>query len=239
MQYHGVKIATPGKSWSVTASVAGRPVYLGVFPDPQQAARAFDLATFQATGDLRRLNFPEDFREATVDLMCRACGEVKPVASFRVPTFPLPKTLWHCDVCRQKISDDRRQRYFTKHQCSPTTRHKRQSVTNGLKSLLRAAAYRADERNLPFALDLPVVRELWERQGGRCALTGRVMRLAAVRDDLYTAASIDQIRPGKGYTKDNVQLTCWAANVAKQALTTQEFLDLCRDVVTTLGGVAQ
>ncbi len=237
MKYHGVKVATAGRSWSATACVAGRAVYLGVFSTPEEAARAFDSKTFEATGDLRRLNFPREYHDATTDLACRECNQVKPVAAFRVPGRPHPKTVWHCDDCRQQSATRRIDRHQTQHGHSRATGHRKQSIENALRWLLYRAKSRAVERDLDFDLDLTFIAGLWASQSGRCKLTGRTMLLGRGHETRPSAASIDRIRSDGGYTQDNVQLACWAANVAKQSFTIAEFVALCRDVVSIAGDV--
>lgn len=73
--------------------------------------------------------------------------------------------------------------------------------------------------------------ELWEKQGGVCALTGTTL-VPGVN------ASLDHIVPkAKGGTNalDNLQWVCIPANQAKSDLSTEEFVDLCRRVVAKFG----
>ena len=48
---------------------------------------------------------------------------------------------------------------------------------------------------------------------------------------VYTNVSIDQIDPGKGYTKDNIQLICMGVNQMKSDLSMSELLFLCKQVL--------
>lgn len=69
--------------------------------------------------------------------------------------------------------------------------------------------------------------DLWERQGGRCAYTGRV--LTPGQD-----ASLDHIVPrskGGSNHPHNLQWVSAAVNTAKQDLSENEFLNLCAQVV--------
>jgi len=43
--------------------------------------------------------------------------------------------------------------------------------------------------------------------------------------------SIDRIDSSKGYVEGNIQLVCRAVNYAKHALSQQEFIELCKEVV--------
>jgi len=69
------------------------------------------------------------------------------------------------------------------------------------------------------------LRELWDKQGGKCALTGR---------PLNKDAEIDHILPiarGGDNSKENSRWLCRQVNQAKHALTDDEFFILCRSVM--------
>lgn len=71
---------------------------------------------------------------------------------------------------------------------------------------------------------------LWKSQRGLCALTGRRL----TREN----AEIDHKRPqvrGGGDGIENLQWVCKVANRAKRDLTDEEFLALCREVVSRCG----
>ena len=72
--------------------------------------------------------------------------------------------------------------------------------------------------------------KLLERQGYRCALTGRYLR--------PDYCSLDHIMPrkhGGQHALANCQLVCPEANGAKGSMTQAEFLQLCREVVRMHG----
>jgi len=65
-------------------------------------------------------------------------------------------------------------------------------------------------------IDHTDLMELWEKQGGRCALSGVMMTHHIYRGDRKDFnVSIDRIRPHEGYTKDNIQLVAWRVNIMK------------------------
>ena len=71
------------------------------------------------------------------------------------------------------------------------------------------------------------LKTLFDSQNGKCALTGRDL-------DLYTM-ELDHIIPrSKGGLNviSNVQWTCEEANQAKKNLTDDDFIKLCKEVVT-------
>ena len=71
---------------------------------------------------------------------------------------------------------------------------------------------------------------LWKRQRGRCALTGRRL----TREN----AHLDHIAPlarGGGDGIENLRWVCHEANLAKRALSDEQFVALCASVVRWIG----
>lgn len=81
------------------------------------------------------------------------------------------------------------------------------------RQLLNTAAYVSRQENRPFDLTHNFVLELL-----RAALATGAMTCEANRPD---TVSIDQIRPGEGYTQANVQIVPWWYNAAKHDFTTE------------------
>ena len=74
------------------------------------------------------------------------------------------------------------------------------------------------------------VAHLWHEQRGRCALTGRPLT--------REGAQLDHIIPktrGGGDNVENLQWLCREANIAKRAMTDDEFIALCSDVMRWIG----
>lgn len=67
---------------------------------------------------------------------------------------------------------------------------------------------------------------MWERQRGRCALTGVMMEMRGPH-----GVTLDRIDPTRGYYRDNVVLVTLRANQAKGNMTMREFRQLCRQVL--------
>jgi hypothetical protein len=62
---------------------------------------------------------------------------------------------------------------------------------------------------------------LWFKQSGRCAITGKPM---AYKSGNLASVSIDRIDSNIGYIEGNVQLVCQAINLGKGAHTNQEII---------------
>ena len=98
------------------------------------------------------------------------------------------------------------------------------------------AKIRARKSGWNFDLSLDFLEQLWNKQRGLCALTGQPMSLSS-EDNRWDSdlCSLDRIDAELGYTQDNVQLTTSRANYAKGVLSTQEFVEMCKQVVNYHG----
>lgn len=74
------------------------------------------------------------------------------------------------------------------------------------------------ERFEEIDIDRQFLADLWEQQGGRCALTGLLM----TSDKSLKSVSLDRKIQDRGYTKKNVQLVCKFANLAKHTHSDEE-----------------
>lgn len=100
-----------------------------------------------------------------------------------------------------------------------------------LQSRWLGARDRAKSKNIYFDLTKEFLLDLWDKQEGKCALTGLDMTYDMYNGRTYTNVSIDRIDVSKGYTKDNVQLVCMAANQAKSDLTDEQLYQICKGIV--------
>lgn len=77
-------------------------------------------------------------------------------------------------------------------------------------------------------VDRDYLYQLFKEQGGRCALSGVVLKIEV---GAVAALSLDKIKPELGYTKGNVQWLAWAVNRAKGDMEEDVFLDMCRQIL--------
>jgi len=90
----------------------------------------------------------------------------------------------------------------------------------------------AEARKLAFDLTIEEAWELFEEQGGLCALTGLPLSQRPSSGGAPTAesASLDRIDNTRGYSPDNVQWVLKDINWMKGTFTQDRFLELCRAV---------
>ena len=89
----------------------------------------------------------------------------------------------------------------------------------------------ARAKGLTHTITVDFLKDLWEEQRGRCALTG--VKLGFIGSG-WTAASLDRINPNLGYVPSNVQWTCWRPNEAKSNMTNDDFVAMCYAVASTV-----
>lgn len=75
------------------------------------------------------------------------------------------------------------------------------------------------------------IKELYIKQKGKCAITGKQMTYLDSQDKGNYNVSISRIDPNKDYTKNNIQLIGAIINRRKRDLDENEFLLICDDIV--------
>lgn len=127
-------------------------------------------------------------------------------------------------ACTRKCSQSYRQREVYKDKY--TTIHRSLNPKNFLKALSKKKATRRD-------LSIDFLMELYEKQSGRCALSGRIMTYQTGAGRIPTNISIDRIDSRVGYEPCNIQLVCIQANKMKAELSSEDLTGWCEDIVNT------
>lgn len=90
------------------------------------------------------------------------------------------------------------------------------------------------QRSIPFDLTIEDAWSLFEKQSGRCALTGTEISFAETTREYWakgTTASLDRIDSSSGYELGNVQWVHKDINKMKQNFPEERFIELCKMVV--------
>lgn len=115
--------------------------------------------------------------------------------------------------------------------CSGMARHKNPSWS-GYKDIpghfFGIAKRGAEERSIEFAITIEQVQAQWEKQGGKCALTG--MELVFKPKSLDRTASIDRIDSKRGYVIGNIQFVHKKINKMKNNIDEDLFVEMCKRV---------
>ncbi len=107
---------------------------------------------------------------------------------------------------------------------------------NLMREMVSNCKARAKKRGLEFDLDYNFIKELNEKQNGKCIYTGLDLNWTPGKGKGQRwcppdRASMDRVDPLKGYTKDNVQLVTDFANRFKTFMSHEDILDFARRII--------
>lgn len=188
---------------------------------------------------------------------CYKCKEIKELSEFYKDCTDKLGYAKACKICSRKLTDDYQKNhpdYFKlkgkehyKKEDNPKKYQKYRlkyldyvdnclrSVRGRLSSTLDAARTRAVKKTYEYNLTLDWLVNMYEKQDGKCILTGMPFVLDRNEDgNRYQrpyAPSIDRIDPSKGYTKDNVRLVCVIVNLALNRFGEDVFSNMCHSYV--------
>lgn len=115
---------------------------------------------------------------------------------------------------------------------------KGQTLVGKLANLATQSKYRANKSGLGHEVNCKFLQDLWNKQAGKCALSGLDMTIRGERGtDLYwNSVSIDRIDSSKGYLIGNVQLVCTGVNYMKKDMSDDMFIRFCKTVTEKQNG---
>lgn len=88
----------------------------------------------------------------------------------------------------------------------------------------------AKERNLNFEITLDEIWELFKKQDGKCALSGKQLNFNSTRKRSDGNASLDRKDSKIGYIINNVQWVDKKINMSKQGMSNEEFINMCKEI---------
>lgn len=107
-------------------------------------------------------------------------------------------------------------------------------VGNISASLYGRIKWIADRREIPFKVSIEYLAKLFEKQNGKCALSGLEITTPITWKDGRRRkdynASLDRIDSSKPYIENNVQWVTKEINMMKQQFNQERFLDLCSTI---------
>jgi len=143
--------------------------------------------------------------------MCTSCNKVKLLSQFE--TFKEGQVRGICQQC------------VTAHRAKKTSATP-ESYLRVLNVQLKSQRLKQD---IEYGITTEDVIDMWEMQGGKCALSGMLM--THQRDGTYGDrkkkefnASIDRINPQGPYVRENVQLVAARVNTMKHTLGEDMFM---------------
>lgn len=159
------------------------------------------------------------------ELTCKICNCIKVIEDFSAIKYTKYGVRYQCKPCYNIIVARRRH--------VNSTRKKYVDTFSGFCSAtFQSAKTNARAREIYFNLPLGYIKVLWDKQEGKCAVTGLAMqhtaRVGRTVPPNDFKASIDRIDSEKGYTPDNVRLVCWFINDWKKNRSDDTLLQLIK-----------
>lgn len=155
--------------------------------------------------------------------LCSHCKKYKPATEFSKSTRNKHRNMLNnsCKECYKTFYNSNRKNI---RECL--------ALDKVLKVRLHDALIRAKKKNLFIDITITDLQNLWNKQNGRCAITNFPMTLIIGngKRNKYNL-SIDRIDSSKGYTKDNIQLVCSAANMMKGYMEYSELIQFCKAII--------
>lgn len=141
-------------------------------------------------------------------LLCHVCRQYLPVENFNMAggnKYSIRNGRdKRCYKCKRKQNLKARQNYSDEVRLRKT-----------LQERWLSARERANQKGIPFTITKDDLLNIWNKQQGLCKISKIPMTCEMDSGRVYTNISVDQIKPGKGYTLDNIQLVCSAVNQLK------------------------
>lgn len=125
-------------------------------------------------------------------------------------------------------------KYYTENRDKVLARlaRKQASMPYRMGRLVSGAKARSVSKKVPFDLDNQFLIDLWNKQEGKCPISGRSFDLEnSEYKSNPNAPSLDRIVPEKGYIKGNVRLVTWHVNMAISEFGEDALRLLCKDIL--------
>lgn len=157
--------------------------------------------------------------------ICSICKTEKPISEFYARMLyrrkVQKKVKWHDTRCRICASAQTVALYYKNNQ-KDKVKERRKTFAEFCSMTLSNASTRSKKFKFDFDLPKGFIKVLWDKQNGKCALSGKELDWipqpkgsADTRANDFRA-SLDRINSKKGYTIDNVRLICWYVNDFKK-----------------------
>lgn len=172
--------------------------------------------------------------------VCRKCGTEKAISEFGVSGKHDGKHKNICKVCnaaylrelRLRQPEKMRERdrnWAAKNREKISEKNKKRTLNPTLEKKLQVLLKTAekDRRRNKCSLSLDDLKNIWDKQQGRCVYTGLPLTPKGHR---INTVSLDRIDSNGIYEQSNVQLVCVAVNRMKLDHDEKVFIQLCRIV---------
>jgi hypothetical protein len=135
---------------------------------------------------------------------CSVCRILKPVCEFKKRILFIDGYSSKCKKCEYQITEKSRKAY---------------EINKWEKRLLTFAKKHAKS---PVEIDEQFIKDLYEKQNGKCYWFNVDLQPSNIPKYPWQP-SLDRLDRNKGYTKDNVVLACYTANIGRNTSDVETF----------------
>ena len=157
------------------------------------------------------------------NLKCRECCEYKALEDYHNDATQKYRK-GKAQACKQCEASRKREARLNGYE---------DSVTKVLASIYNGLNTRSEGKH---EISKEYLQELYDRQDGKCAISGLTMTAKRGKGRFPYNVSVDQIKAGKGYTKENTQLVCSQVNMMKGTLLVSELVSICKAIMEEQNG---
>lgn len=155
--------------------------------------------------------------------ICNVCKVDKPLEEFSKLHCTKDGRAYACLTCSRVKA--KAYRDLNREQYNVNQKLGRQTEKTFIAQLLHGAKTRSKQKGFEFSLTVEFITDLLHKIDYKCQITGQQMNLNSFskKDKNPFKVSLDRVDSTKGYTEDNVQLTCWAVNLMKNTFDEEDF----------------
>ena len=157
---------------------------------------------------------------------CRKCKQLLNISEFRLRSGPQAEKAGRagqpygrCKSCTRKYTIEKTDG----------------DLPHALRSLLWRTGTRDKKVHSREALTPEILYELYTKQNGRCAISGKMLTAKRGVGRVAANVSLDRIDNSLGYTRENIPLAALKANEMKGDGTEAQLLDYCVSIIETIG----
>jgi uncharacterized protein (DUF433 family) len=168
-------------------------------------------------------------------IICSFCGKkVEKIATEIKRQQKRGKTLFYCGLsCAGKSHSDRLKKYIEQNtevikQYCDNRKDEFTPFRYHLRNAKRRSQGTSRSAKKDFNLSLEDIRDIWNNQNGKCAVTSLPLVCKTFDDGKNKnpyQASLDRINNNKGYSKDNVRFVCLIVNYARNNFSDEQVIE--------------
>ena len=138
-----------------------------------------------------------------------------------------------CRNCNGLIENPMNGKFYCSEECEKEYNTKIMDSTDLIDwRMLKNYRSWASDRGIDFDIDLDDMKEVYDMQDHKCAITGLSLYFRPTK-----VASLDRINNAGGYTRDNIQWVHKDINKMRNSYSMEYFVKMCKAVVEYQEGV--